>query len=127
MTDKLLIDGDSLTVDEAYAVAVERLRVGLSPRARERMLRTRAVVDDIVRRDAVVYGVTTGFGKLSDVAIPPDRLGELQINLVRSHASGVGDSLPQPEVRAMMLLRANVIARDSPARVRSLSIFCSTC
>ena len=69
MTDKLLIDGDSLTVDGAYAVAVERLRVGLSPKARARMLRTRAVVDDIVSKDAVVYGVTTGFGKLSDVAI----------------------------------------------------------
>ncbi|MGH9418427.1 MAG: histidine ammonia-lyase, partial [Thermoanaerobaculia bacterium] len=111
MTDKLLIDGDSLTVEEAYAVAVARLRVGLSPKARERMLRTRSVVDDIVKRDAVVYGVTTGFGKLSDVAIPPNRLAELQINLVRSHASGVGDSLPEPEVRAMMLLRANVIAK----------------
>ena len=111
MTDKLIIDGDSLTVDEAYAVAVERLRVGLSPKARARMLRTRSVVDEIVKKDAVVYGVTTGFGKLSDIAIPPNRLAELQINLVRSHASGVGDSLPEPEVRAMMLLRANVIAK----------------
>jgi histidine ammonia-lyase len=98
MTDKLLIDGDSLTVDEAYAVAVERLRVGLAPKARQRMLRTRAVVDDIVKKNAVVYGVTTGFGKLSDIAIPPERLAELQVNLVRSHASGVGDRLPEPEV-----------------------------
>jgi histidine ammonia-lyase len=111
MTEKLLIDGDSLTVDEAYAVAVERLRVGLAPKARTRMLKTRAVVDAIVEKNQVVYGVTTGFGKLSDVAIPPNRLGELQINLVRSHASGVGDRLPEPEVRAMMLLRANVIAK----------------
>jgi histidine ammonia-lyase len=111
MTEKLLIDGDSLTVDEAYAVAVERLRVGLTPKARERMLRTRAVVDAIVEKNEVVYGVTTGFGKLSDIAIPPNRLAELQVNLVRSHASGVGDRLPEPEVRAMMLLRANVIAK----------------
>src|SRR5688572_14203236 len=111
MSDKLLIDGETLTIDEAYAVAVDRLRVGLAPKARERMLRTRAVVDDIVRRNAPVYGVTTGFGKLSEVAIPHERLAELQVNLVRSHASGVGDSLPECEVRAMMLLRANVIAK----------------
>src|SRR5215208_2075580 len=111
MTDKVLIDGDTLTVDEAYAVAVDRLRVELSPKARERMCATRAVVDDIVRRNSVVYGVTTGFGKLSDVAIPPERLAELQVNLVRSHAAGVGDMLPEREVRAMMLLRANVIAK----------------
>ncbi|MFL5639780.1 MAG: histidine ammonia-lyase [Gemmatimonadaceae bacterium] len=111
MSERLIIDGDSLTVDEAYAVAVDRLRVDLSPKARARMLRTRAVVDDIVRRNAVVYGVTTGFGKLSEVAIPPERLAELQVNLMRSHSSGVGDRLPEPEVRAMMLLRANVIAK----------------
>jgi histidine ammonia-lyase len=109
--DELLIDGDTLSVDDAYAVATERRRVGLAPNARERMLKTRAVVDEIVRKNAVVYGVTTGFGKLSDVAIPPARLAELQVNLVRSHASGVGDRLPEPEVRAMMLLRANVIAK----------------
>jgi histidine ammonia-lyase len=111
MKNEILIDGDSLTIDEAYAVAVDRLRVGLAPKARERMLRTRAVVDDIVARNAPVYGVTTGFGKLSEVAIPRDRLAELQVNLVRSHASGVGDRLPEREVRAMMLLRANVIAK----------------
>ncbi len=111
MNEKLLIDGDTLTVEEAYAVAVDRLRVELAPRARERMLRTRAVVDDIVNRNSVVYGVTTGFGKLSEVAIPPEKLAELQVNLVRSHASGVGDRLPEHETRAMMLLRANVIAK----------------
>ena len=111
MTGQLLIDGDTLSVEEAYAVAVERLRVGLAPKARQRMLRTRAVVDDIVGRNEVVYGVTTGFGKLSEVAIPVDKLAELQVNLVRSHASGVGDPLPEAEVRAMMLLRANVIAK----------------
>src|SRR3982750_2323114 len=111
MTDSILIDGNSLTVDEAYAVAAERLRVQLDPKARQRMLRTRAVVDDIVERNAVVYGVTTGFGKLSEVAIPRDKLAQLQVNLIRSHASGVGDRLPEREVRAMMLLRANVIAK----------------
>jgi histidine ammonia-lyase len=111
MTEKLLINGDTLTVDEAYGVAADRIRVALAPKARERMLRTRAVVDDIVRRNEVVYGVTTGFGKLSEVAIPPEKLAQLQVNVVRSHASGVGDLLPEREVRAMMLLRANVIAK----------------
>src|SRR6202162_3233567 len=80
MSEQILIDGDSLTVDEAFAVAADRIRVGLAPKARARMLRTRAVVDDIVRRDLVVYGVTTGFGKLSEVAIPHDKLAQLQVN-----------------------------------------------
>jgi histidine ammonia-lyase len=111
MTREVLIDGDSLTLEDAYAVAMNEARVAFAPKARQRMLRTRAVVDDIVKKNAVVYGVTTGFGKLSDVAIPPDRLAELQVNLVRSHASGVGDRLPEVEVRAMTLLRANVIAK----------------
>ena len=111
MTDKLLIDGETLTIDDAYSVAIDRRRVGLAPHARARMLRTRKVVEGIVARNEVVYGVTTGFGKLSEVAIPPDRLAELQVNLVRSHSCGVGDRLPEREVRAMMLLRANVIAK----------------
>ncbi|MBM3907886.1 MAG: histidine ammonia-lyase, partial [Gemmatimonadetes bacterium] len=61
--------------------------------------------------DEVVYGVTTGFGKLSDVHIPADQLAQLQVNLVRSHVAGVGPELPEAEVRAMMLLRANVMAK----------------
>ncbi|HEY0528831.1 MAG TPA: histidine ammonia-lyase [Gemmatimonadaceae bacterium] len=111
MSNDILIDGNSLTIDDAFAVAVDRRRVALSPAARDRMQRTRKVVEDIVASNAVVYGVTTGFGKLSEIAIPPDRLAELQVNLVRSHASGVGDRMPEREVRAMMLLRANVIAK----------------
>src|SRR6059058_4922967 len=111
VTATLLIDGETLTIDKAYGVAVHRLHVELAPAARQRMLRTRAVVDDIVERNEVVYGVTTGFGKLSEVAIPPGKLAELQVNLVRSHAAGVGDRLPEREARAMMLLRANVITK----------------
>ena len=72
---------------------------------------TQRVVADIVERGDVVYGVSTGFGKLSEIAIPRDRLAELQVNLVRSHAAGVGPFLPDREVRAMMLLRANVLAK----------------
>ncbi len=109
--DALSIDGSSLTVDDVFAVAVERRRVELSPGARKGMEITRAVVEGVVARNEVVYGVTTGFGKLSDVAIAPEKLMKLQANLIRSHAAGVGDPLPEPEVRAMMLLRANVLAK----------------
>ncbi len=75
------------------------------------MAASNAIVSRIVERNEVVYGVTTGFGKLSDIAIPPHRLAELQINLIRSHAVGVGPLLSEAEVRAMMLLRANVISK----------------
>jgi len=91
-------------------VAVGRVPVETSPAARARMQATRDIVDAIVARNDPVYGITTGFGKLSDIAIPHDRLAELQVNLVRSHAAGVGPMLPEREVRAMMLLRANVLA-----------------
>jgi histidine ammonia-lyase len=93
------------------AVARDRAPVSLAPHARQRAGRARQIVDDLVTGGAVAYGVTTGFGKLSDVAIPPGRLAELQVNLIRSHAAGVGDLLPEREVRAMMVLRANLVAK----------------
>jgi histidine ammonia-lyase len=107
----LLIDGNTLSIADVGAVADDGATVAVAPSASARMAATRRVVDDIVVRNAVVYGVTTGFGKLSEVAIAPEKLAELQVNLVRSHASGVGPLLPRREVRAMMLLRANVIAK----------------
>ena len=110
MHEPLAIDGNSLALDDVAAVAAGR-PVTLAPAAAQRMRTTRAAVDRIVADNAVVYGVTTGFGKLSEVAIPPDRLAELQVNLVRSHAAGVGARLPVREVRALMLLRANVLAK----------------
>ena len=111
MPAPVLIDGNSLTLDDVVAVAVERSPVEVTPAARARMERAHDVVSGIVARNAVAYGVTTGFGKLSDVAIPPARLEELQVNLIRSHAAGVGPLLDEREARAMMLLRANVIAK----------------
>jgi histidine ammonia-lyase len=82
------------------------------------MRASRDLVDEIVRDQRVTYGINTGFGKLSDVHIPPDRLRELQRNLVRSHACGVGNLLSPEETRAMLLLRANVLAKGlSGARV----------
>src|SRR6476469_1838044 len=115
MAMEVVIDGNSLTLEQVTAVAAERARVSVAPWASQRAGAARQIVDRLVESRAVAYGVTTGFGKLSEVAIPLDRLDELQVNLVRSHAAGVGDLLPEREVRAMMLLRANVIAKGIPA------------
>ena len=106
MTTPVVLDGTALTIDDVFSVAVHSAPVSLAPAARARALESRKHVDALVQRQAVAYGITT----LSDVVIPIDRLAELQVNLIRSHAAGVGALLPEREVRAMMLLRANVIA-----------------
>jgi histidine ammonia-lyase len=111
MPQQVVIDGASLSIEDVYHVAVNRAPVALADAARARVSAPRRIVDELVRRREVVYGVTTGFGKLSEVSVPTERLAELQVNLVRSHAAGVGPLLPEREVRAMMLLRANVIAK----------------
>jgi len=107
----LTIDGASLTIEDLEAVAREGRHVSVAPSARDGVVRARRVVDDAVARNEVVYGVTTGFGNFADVVIPAARLRELQLNLVRSHAAGVGDPLAEPETRGLMLLRANVLAK----------------
>ena len=104
------LNGQTLTLTEIATVAFGEAPVKVSSSARPRVNASRRVVEDIVARDDIVYGVSTGFGKLSDVRIPHDALAELQLNLVRSHACGIGNPLSEPEVRAMMLLRANVLA-----------------
>lgn len=106
------IDGESLTLEELERVARDGdVQVTLSAPARERMFRSREVVEEAVTSGAVIYGVTTGFGRLAEVAIPRERIAELQLNLIRSHACGIGPPLPLEEVRAVMLLRANVLAK----------------
>jgi histidine ammonia-lyase len=106
----IVIDGQSLSRDAVVAVARDGVRVALTESARDRMASTRAHVERIAAAGRPVYGVTTGFGKLADVTIAPEHVAALQVNLVRSHAAGVGDPLPVADVRAMMLLRANVLA-----------------
>ena len=108
--DVLHLDGQALGIGDVVAVADARRHVRLADDARAQMQATRRVVDAAVARGVPVYGINTGFGKLSEVTIPSDQLAALQRNLVRSHAAGVGDPLPEREVRAMMLLRANVLA-----------------
>jgi len=106
------IDGETLSLEVLEAVARGTAgEVALAPEAAERVRRSRAVVEAAVRSGKAVYGVNTGFGRLADVAVAPDRLEELQLNLIRSHACGVGAPLPRDEVRAITLLRANVLAK----------------
>lgn len=109
----LHLSGQALTLEQIASVSLGKLQVWLSEEARERMQRSRDVVEAVIREGRVVYGVNTGFGKLSDVHIAPSQLELLQLNLVRSHSCGLGPPLPEPEVRAMMLLRANVLARGN--------------
>ncbi|MCU1271800.1 MAG: histidine ammonia-lyase [Acidobacteriaceae bacterium] len=107
----LHINGNDLTLEDVREVAVDGRAVLLAPDAREGVNRARAVVEEIVKGNKVSYAITTGVGKLSDVRIAGDQIRELQVNLVRSHAVGVGDPLPVAETRAMMLLRANSLAK----------------
>ena len=104
------LKGEQISLLELTAVAVGGETVHISSAVRPRVLASRKIIEEIVAREEVVYGVNTGFGKLSDVRIPQGDLRELQLNLVRSHACGIGNPLSIPEVRAMMLLRANVLA-----------------
>ena len=104
------LQGEQISLRGLAAVALGAEAVHLSSLARPRILASRKLIEQILGRDAVVYGVTTGFGKLSDVRIPRGELRQLQLNLVRSHACGIGNPLSEAEVRAMMVLRANVLA-----------------
>src|SRR2546428_2675591 len=107
------LDGHSLTIADVVAVARHRAPVALASAALQGIEASRRTVEDAVTRGDTIYGVNTGFGKLAHVRIPPDRIRALQLNLIRSHASGVGEPLSVDAVRAMMLLRANVLVRGT--------------
>ncbi len=109
--DVLELDGQRLSLAQVAAVANGDERVALSAAARQRVEAARRVVEKIVAEEQTVYGINTGFGKLSDVHIEQSQLRELQLNLVRSHSCGVGPPLSVAEARAMLLLRANVLAQ----------------
>lgn len=106
----ILIDGNTLSLEDVRAVALGA-EVGLAEGVLDRVVASRRVVEEICDAGRTVYGITTGFGKLSDVAIKHDDICTLQVNLVRSHSCGVGAPLGEPETRALMLLRANVLAK----------------
>jgi histidine ammonia-lyase len=109
--DVLELAGQTLRLNEIAEVAFGKREVRIAPSAFEQMLQSRAVVEDLIRRHETAYGINTGFGKLADVRIQNAELATLQRNLVRSHACGLGEPLSEPEVRAMLLLRANVLAK----------------
>jgi histidine ammonia-lyase len=104
------VDGRTLDIPGVEAVARNGAKTVFDEGARAKVAETRQVVEDILASGAVVYGINTGFGKLAEVRISADQLEQLQLNLLRSHACGVGEPFSEDVVRAMLLLRANVLA-----------------
>ena len=119
MPTPVTLDGHSLSIADVVAVARHAAPVAIAPQALVAVGASRRAVESAVARGDTIYGVNTGFGKLAHVRIKADQARELQLNLIRSHASGVGDPLPVDAVRAMMLLRANVLLRGTSG-VRAL-------
>src|SRR5438045_7594146 len=107
------LDGHSLSIADVVAVARSHATVSLDPQALDAVRKSRQAVEAAIARGQTIYGVNTGFGKLAHVRIPGDQARQLQLNLIRSHASGVGEPLPREAVRAVMLLRANVLMRGT--------------
>jgi histidine ammonia-lyase len=107
----LLLTGEDLTPSQFFEVVHEKRLVRLSPQAESRMKAAHRVIQRVLTHPDPVYGVTTGFGKLADQRISLSDIAQLQLNLVRSHAAGVGDPLTPKETRGLLLLRANVLAR----------------
>jgi histidine ammonia-lyase len=123
MPELISLDGNSLSLDQLVAIANEFAPVTLTKSARDRVRDARNVVEEFVRHGEPAYGINTGFGRLAEVKIPLESLDALQINLLRSHAAGVGDPLLEPAVRAMMALRANVLAKGfSGIRLETLEL-----
>ena len=121
----LPINGNDLSLEDVHEIATTRRAVLLAPDARELVDAARAVVDDLVQNNKVSYAITTGVGKLSDVRIAGDQIRELQQNIIRSHAVGLGEPLSIPETRAMMLLRANSLAKGfSGVRASIIDTLC---
>jgi histidine ammonia-lyase len=107
----VIIDGSPLSIDEVVAVASGGTVVTLGDELAARMTPACELIDEIVADDAIVYGITTGFGALANTRIPPEQAAELQVDLLRSHAAGVGDLLDPAMVRAMMLLRSRTLSQ----------------
>jgi histidine ammonia-lyase len=120
------LTGNDLTFTQLYTVALHAEKVSLAAAAVERMKASRSVVDRLVASGDTAYGINTGFGKLASVRISTEQVRQLQVNLVRSHACGVGEPLSQAETRAMMLLRANALAKGlSGIRPQTVEVLCA--
>lgn len=110
-TKSIALTGNDLTLGQVYQIVHEGFEATLGQQARERMEGSRALVEKLGAGETAVYGVNTGFGALASVRIHRDQVSELQFNLVRSHACGVGAPLGEDEIKAMLLLRANTLAK----------------
>ena len=120
---RILIDGETLQLEEIAKVARSEAFVELSPSAVERVERARSLVDRVAAGDEPAYGINTGFGNLAEIRVEKKDLRQLQRNLLRSHAAGVGPPLSIPEARALLLLRANVLAKGlSGIRLPTLAL-----
>jgi histidine ammonia-lyase len=120
---KLVIDGSSLTFNDIEKFLTHNIKVEISPSALKKVKKSRALIEKWVSKDEVIYGVTTGFGEFANVKIPPDKIRELQENLILSHAAGCGDDLPPFIVKIMMLLRVNALAKgNSGIRPETLTL-----
>lgn len=103
----LVLDGQSLTLAALASFDAQASRVALAPGMQQKLARSRAVVERAASHDTPTYGINTGFGAFANKKIPQDKLDRLQLNLVRSHAAGVGEPLEDKLVRRLMLLKAN--------------------
>jgi len=108
---RIAIDGERLTLKNLHSVVFDGVEAEVPPAARDRMNASRAVIERLVEADTAVYGVNTGFGKMASTRISRDEIRQLQLNLVRSHACGVGAPLSEHATRAMLALRANALAK----------------
>lgn len=111
----IVLNGYSLTLDEARRVIYGRERVAAALESMDAVRKSRAAVEQAISSGRTIYGVNTGFGKLADVRIEGSDLEQLQINLLRSHACAVGEPFAEEVVRALLLLRANALLKGIPA------------
>ena len=119
------LTGQTLSLSDIARAAYGAVPLQIGASTHERVRASRTVIEEIVAKEGIVYGVSTGFGKLSDIHVPVGELRQLQLNLVRSHACGIGNALSAPEVRAMILLRANVLALGlSGIRLEVIELLC---
>ncbi|MFQ6068661.1 MAG: histidine ammonia-lyase [Candidatus Bathyarchaeia archaeon] len=118
---KVIVDGETLTVENVVAVARNNVTVTISEKTKKKVKRSRETLERLLAHKEIIYGVTTGFGALGNIVIQPKDIKKLQVNLIRSHSSGVGKPLSRDVTRAMMLLRANTLAKGySGVRLETL-------
>ena len=107
----IVITGNDLTLEQLALICRENAKIELAEEAKQNIIDSRKVVDDLVAEEKVVYGITTGFGKFSDVVISQEQCKELQRNLIITHAVGAGDPFPIDVARGVMLLRINNLVK----------------